>query len=146
VLLFFISVLSLFLSVYVSFSRLNLVSPSVELYSRYDGVPNLSFYLEINVEFESHSSVGVARLFIIISPSLFTRCDKRPCLPSGRSVYKPRCCRSVCSMLIVMLLNFNSKFFNFGLLKGQSVGRKAALNIVAHLATRKVVELLIFTV
>jgi len=33
VLLFFISVLNLFLFVYVSFSRLNLVSPAAELYS-----------------------------------------------------------------------------------------------------------------
>jgi len=124
-LLFFISVLNLFISVYVSFSRLNLVSPGTELYSRYDGVPNLSFYRERNVEFEWHSSVGVARLLIVISPSLFTRCDKRLCLPSGQSVYKPRCCRSVRSMLIMMLLiiggikvnpdpNFNSKFINFG--------------------------------
>jgi len=59
-------------------------------------------------------------------------------LTFGQSVYKPRCCRSVRSMLIVMLLliggievnpgpNFNSKFINFGLLNGQSVGRKAAL-------------------
>jgi len=91
-----------------------------------------------NVEFESHSSVGVARLFIVISPSLFGRCDKRLCLPTGQYVYKPRCRRSVRSMLIAMLLiiggievnpgpNFNSKFINFGLLNGQSVGRKAAL-------------------
>jgi len=81
VLLFFISVLNLLLFVYVSCSSLNLVSPAAELYSRYDGVPNLPFYLERNVEFESHSSVGVARLFIVISPSWFGRCDKRLCSP-----------------------------------------------------------------
>jgi len=57
---------------------------------------------------------------------------------TGQSVNKPRCCRSVRSMLIAMLLiiwgievnpgpNFNSKFINFGLLNGQSVGPKAAL-------------------
>ena len=84
-----------------------------------------------------------ARTLIVISPSLFARSDKRLCLPAGQSIYKPRCCRSVCSMLIAMLLiiggvevnpgpNFNSKFINFGLLLYD-------LLYVAHLVTRKAV-------
>ena len=138
VLLFFASVLNLYVSVYVSFLRSNFDSPPVELYSWYAGVSNLSSYLGRHVEFKSNSSVGVARIFSVISPSLFARCDKRLCLRASQSIHKPRCCRSVCSMHIAMLLiiwgvavnpgpNFNSKFINFGLRNSQSVVRKAAL-------------------
>ena len=100
--MFFVSVLNLYLSVDVSFLRSNFDSPLVEQYSWYDGASNLSPYLGRHVEFESNSSVGVARTFIVISPSLFARCDKRLCSPAGQSIDKPRCCRSVCSMLIAM--------------------------------------------
>jgi hypothetical protein len=143
VLLFFVSVLNKFLSVYVSFSCLNFDSPAAGLYSWYDGFQNLSLYHDRNVEFDSTSSV-VVRSFMVNAPSLLTRCDKRLCLTSGQSVYKPYRCRSVLSMLTEMLLiiggieinpdpNFDSNLINYGLLNGQAVGRKAAfvLDIIA---------------
>ena len=57
--------------------RSNFDSPPAELYSWYEGVSNLSYCLGRNVVFESNSSVGVFQTFIVTSPSLLARCDKR---------------------------------------------------------------------
>jgi hypothetical protein len=63
VLWFLVSVLNKFLSVHVSFSRLNF-EPAAGLYSWYDGVQNLPLYLDGNVEFDSNSSVGIVALSV----------------------------------------------------------------------------------